>query len=226
MFPYSRIEITRISNQDCFRIRTEKTTVIVDPGFLGSLEDQHFTAEVLTKADLILVSHAHFDHLNPQLLELLVHKETIICGPKSCLGKTSLPLTVVKAGETHRLLDVEVKVVEAYNTPEGHSHPKNHHPGDSVGYVFRINGKTFYFAGDTDLIDEMKDLGPIDVAMLPIGGTYVMDAGEAVEAAKRIKPNLVLAMHQMTSDPTIFKALIHSVNIPMVFLKPGESITL
>jgi len=226
MIPYSRIEITRLSSQDCFRIRTEKTTIIVDPGFLGSFEDQHFTAGLLEKADLILISHHHFDHIQPELLTRLAHEKTVIVGTQACVEKTTLPMTVVKPEETHRFFDVEVKVVDAYNTPEGHSHPKNHHKGDCVGYVFRINGKNFYFAGDTDVIPEMTTLGPIDVAMLPIGGTYVMDAQEAVDAARMIKPNLVVAMHQMASDPLIFKALIHSVNIPMVFLKPGEQITL
>lgn len=226
MIPYSRIEVTRITNQDCFRIKTEKQTIIVDPGFLGNFEDQHFTAELLQKASLILISHHHFDHLQPQLLERLSDKKTLILATEKCKDQLTLPFTIVKPGDTISHGDIEIKVVDAYNTPQGRSHPKNHHKGECVGYVFRINGKNFYFAGDTDVIEEMKDLGPIDVAMLPIGGTYVMDAHEAVEAALLIKPQLVLAMHQMTSDPLVFKALVHSVNIPMVFLKPGEQLTI
>lgn len=226
MIPYSRIELTRITNQDCFRIKTEKQSIIVDPGFLGHFEDQHFTADLLQKATLILISHAHFDHLQPELLERLADKNTLILATQHCIDHTSLPMTIVKPGDSITHGDIQIRVVDAYNTPQGRSNPKNHHKGECVGYVFRINGKTFYFAGDTDVIEEMKDLGHVDVAMLPMGGTYVMDAHEALEASLLIKPQLVLAMHQMTTDPLVFKALSHAVNIPMVFLKPGEQLTL
>ena len=223
MIPYSRIEVTRISNQDCFRVKTDTATVITDPGFIGVFDDQHFPVSSLQKASLILISHHHFDHLQPELLKALSDQNTVICATEKCVGMTDLPLTIVKPGDAYTFGDVKVKVVDAYNTPEGRSNPKNHHQGECVGYVFWINGKRFYFAGDTDVIPQMKDLGPIDVAMLPIGGTYVMDAQEAVEAAKLIKPFLVLAMHQMKSDPLIFKKLITAENIPMVYLNPGEN---
>lgn len=226
MIPYSRIEITRLTNQDCFRIKTDKQIIIVDPGFIGNSDDQHLPPELLQKASIILISHHHFDHLQPELLKQLADEKTVICATEKCIGLTDLPLTIVKPQDTLSVGDVEIRVVDAYNTPQGHSNPKNHHQGECVGYVFRINGKTFYFAGDTDVIPQMKTLGPIDVAMLPIGGTYVMDAQEAVDAARLIKPNLVLAMHQMKSDPLDFKALITSVNIPMVYLNPTESFTL
>jgi L-ascorbate metabolism protein UlaG (beta-lactamase superfamily) len=224
MIPYSRITITRITNQDCFRIKTDQHTVIVDPGYIG--EDPHLDPQLLQKASLILISHHHFDHLQPDLLKQLADDKTMICATQKCVGLTDLPLTIVKPGESLNCGEITIKVIDAYNTPQGHSHPKNHHQGECVGYVFRINGKNFYFAGDTDVIPQMKTLGPIDVAMLPIGGTYVMDAQEAVDAARLIKPNLVLAMHQMNSDPLDFKKRITSVNIPMVYLNPGESFTL
>jgi len=226
MIPYSRITVTRITNQDCFRIKTDKQTIIVDPGFIGDVKDQNLSPELVQKASLILISHHHFDHLQPELLKMLCDEKTVVCATQKCVGLTDLPLTVIKPGDSFKFEDVEVKVVDAYNTPEGRSHPKNHHQGECVGYVFRINGKNFYFAGDTDVIPQMKTLGPIDVAMLPIGGTYVMDAQEAVDAARLIKPNLVLAMHQMKSDPMEFKKRITAVNIPMVYLNPGESFTL
>ena len=222
MIPYSRITVTRLTNQDCFRIQTDKQTIIVDPGFIGDYQDQHLTPDLLRKADLILISHHHFDHLQPDLLKQLSDQNTVICATQKCVGLTELPLKVVQPGENLVIGDTEISVVDAYNTPQGHSNPKNHHQGECVGYVFKINGKRFYFAGDTDVIPQMKSLGPIDVAMLPIGGTYVMDAQEAVEAARLIKPNLVLAMHQMKSDPMDFKKLITAVNIPMLYLKPGE----
>ena len=76
---------------------------------------------------------------------------------------------------------MKIKVVDAYNTPQGSSTRKLHKKGNCVGYVITIEGKTIYHAGDTDFIPEMKELGKIDVALLPIGGKFTMDIEEAVK---------------------------------------------
>lgn len=226
MIPLERIQITRLANQDCFRIRTKDKVIVLDPGFLGCFDEQAFTIDSFDKADVIMISHHHFDHLQPELLDRLVGENTVILAPQLCVGMTDKNIRVVHPGEVVKLDGLEIHVVDAYNTPQGKSKPKKHHKGEGVGYVFRFTEKTFYFAGDTDVIDEMAHLGPIDVAMLPISGIYVMDAGEALEAAKIIKPNLVLLMHQMKTDPYIAKQLLASANTPSIILKPNETLTL
>lgn len=100
--------------------------------------------------------------------------------------------------------------MNAYNTQEGHSTRKVHHKGDFVGYLINLKGKSLYFAGDTDLIPEMKDLGKVDIAFLPIGGTFVMDIEEAVAAVCVIDPNITFPMHQSNENLQIFKSAVKS----------------
>jgi L-ascorbate metabolism protein UlaG (beta-lactamase superfamily) len=117
--------------------------------------------------------------------------------------------------------------VDAYNTQQGSSTRKVHHKGNGVGYVLSIGGKRIYHAGDTDLIPEMKTLGGVDLAMLPIGGTFTMDTKEAVEAALVIKPNAVIPMHCKKADPLDFKFRIEArSDIKVVNLSAGEAYSL
>jgi len=80
-----------------------------------------------------------------------------------------------------------------------------HHKGEGVGYLLTVNGKTIYHAGDTDFIPEMRGLGDVDVALLPIGGTFTMDIEEAIEAVVAIKPKIVIPMHYLKANPQEFK---------------------
>lgn len=102
-------------------------------------------------------------------------------------------------GDSIDVAELKITVVHAYNTEEGRSTRKPHRKGEFNGYLIQADGITIYFAGDTDVIDEMKDFGTVDLAFLPIGGTYVMDAGEAVEAAQLIKPQILISMHEATT---------------------------
>ena len=86
-----------------------------------------------------------------------------------------------------------------------------------------MKGKTIYHAGDTDFIPEMKELSDVDVALLPIGGTFTMDIQEAVEAAIAIKPKIVIPMHNFKADPKEFKDKVEArSDIKVVPLKIGE----
>jgi len=144
-------------------------------------------------ADLVLVTHGHRDHLSPEDLGRICGQDTIIVCPQGCeeqLSDLGCKVRTVKPGTTTEVLGYAIEVVYSYNTNK-----PNHPRGDQhVGYVIEVGGRRIYHAGDTDLIPEMADIR-CDVALLPIGGTYTMDAEEGLEAIARIRPKVVVPMH-------------------------------
>jgi len=178
------VEITWLKH-DAFLLKGEGVVVAIDPYELRSVPE---------KADLVLVTHDHFDHCDPNSVRLVAKPDAVIVAPQNAASKLGKNVRVVKAGDVLTEKGVTVKVVPAYNVrPERQRfHPKNY---GGVGYLITLAGKTVYHPGDTDLIPEMDNLGQVDIALLPVSGTYVMDAQEAAEAVKRIKPTHVIPMH-------------------------------
>lgn len=142
----------------------------------------------LPPADIVLVTHSHFDHFSQNDIKRILGDSTVIVAPSDC--KMSVNVRNVKPGDTIEIGGVKIEAVPAYNIG------KRFHPKESgwVGYVVEMDGVRVYHAGDTDLIPEMKSINA-DVALLPIGGTYTMNVSEAIEAAKTIKPKLAIPMH-------------------------------
>lgn len=142
----------------------------------------------------------------------------------SCRSKIKANnITFIKSGDSLNIGGIRILAVDAYNTQEGRSTRKVHHRGDFVGYLININNKSMYFAGDTDLIPEMRGLGDVDIAFLPIGGTFVMDIEEATKAVCLINPKVVFPMHQSNKDPEIFKSEVSSKSdSKVIILKVGE----
>jgi L-ascorbate metabolism protein UlaG (beta-lactamase superfamily) len=127
-------------------------------------------------------------------LRVLASERTTIVGPKAVMKKVAgLPggKLEVTAGQRYELGSITVEVIPAYNVL------KSFHPIDAggVGYVLTIGGVRIYHAGDTDHISEMSKLKEIDVALLPVSGIYVMDAKEASDSVKAIKPRIAIPMH-------------------------------
>lgn len=141
-------------------------------------------------ADVILVTHDHYDHLSPPDIEKLARKDTAIVAPQSCAAKLGRTITVVEPGSRVTVNGVNVEAVAAYN-PKKQFHPKQ---AGYVGYVFTVDGVRYYHAGDTDGIPEMKDIHA-DVAFIPIGGTYTMTAEEAAAAVATMHVRVVVPMH-------------------------------
>ncbi len=155
----------------------------------------------LEPADLIFITHAHSDHLSLEDLTKILKDDTVLIAPPDCLAKIDLP---AQAGVKNTKLEVfpnkefEIKGFKFWTFP-AYNLNKPYHPKENnwVGYFFNIDGKKIYHSGDTDFIPEMRDLKKwnIDVAMLPIGGTYTMNVDEAIEAANEISAKTTIPMH-------------------------------
>lgn len=164
-------------------------TVMLDP----------FKAKGMYKADILLISHEHYDHLSPDDIRRFTNSETTIVAPKICEGPLrpfSQEKKFVDPGSKIDVKGVRIEAVPAYNlnkyrAPGVFFHPK---ADGKVGYVVTIDGVRFYHAGDSDATPEMKSLD-VDVAFLPVSGTYVMTAEEAAEAAKAMKVKVAVPMH-------------------------------
>jgi len=141
-------------------------------------------------ADLILVSHEHFDHCSPEDIDKIQGPETIIVTEKDSAKKLTGDIRVMKPGDALDLGDVKIEAVPSYNTD------KDFHPRKKgwLGFIVETEGVRVYHAGDADFIPEMKDM-EVDIAFLPVSGTYVMTAEQAVQAALAVRPKLAIPMH-------------------------------
>lgn len=213
------IKITRLSKASWFKLEIDNKIIHIDPGYTGYFKNQNIPVEELDdKADLILISHFHKDHLQPEAIEKIFKDGTTIVAPQSCKGRIEHDWIPVSPGDSKNYDGIKIVVVNAYNTEQGHSTRKVHHRGVFVGYLLYVGDMSLYFAGDTDLIPEMRGLGQVDVAFLPIGGTFVMDIEEAVEAVCIINPKVVLPMHQSKMNPEVFKKAVSAKSVTRVII--------
>jgi L-ascorbate metabolism protein UlaG (beta-lactamase superfamily) len=149
----------------------------------------------LPPADLVLVTHEHADHCSPEDVSKVSGPNTVVVCNHGSASKLPGARTI-RPGESLAAAGVEVEAVRAYNVNKFRSPGVPFHPkeADHVGYIVTIDGVRIYHSGDTDHIPEMAGY-ECDVALLPVSGTYVMTAEEAVEAARSIQPELVVPMH-------------------------------
>jgi L-ascorbate metabolism protein UlaG (beta-lactamase superfamily) len=208
------LEFSRIAH-DTFRIQGSKV-IYTDP----------FKVTKADEADIVLISHEHFDHLSLEDLQKVTSARTTIVASVSC--KDGLKRVKVKEtkflepGGKLSVGKVEIEAVPAYNVNKFRGPGQVFHPKEDkkLGYVFEMDGTRVYFAGDTDFIPEMKSI-TCDIALLPVSGTYVMTVQEAVEAAEAIKPKIVVPMHYAAivgteGDALKFKSLVKNCQVEIL----------
>ncbi|MGW8222459.1 MAG: MBL fold metallo-hydrolase [Syntrophobacteria bacterium] len=143
-----------------------------------------------TLADIIFISHEHFDHCSPADVAKIQKEDTVIVTDVASAGKLKGDVKTMKAGDRFTVKGVEVEAVPAYNVNK-QFHPKE---AGMLGFIVNLGGVRVYHAGDTDFIPEMNDI-ETDIALLPVSGTYVMTADEAIQAALAINPKVAIPMH-------------------------------
>jgi len=174
---------------DGFKIKNAKT-VYIDPYLIKGGEE----------ADVILITHEHFDHFSPGGIKRIASPKTTIVttsAVKSQLsGTKAKEVRAAKPGQKILIDDISVETVPSYNVNKFRSpgEPFHSKKEEMLGFIITMNGVKIYHAGDTDVIPEMEHL-KVDIACLPVSGTYVMTAEEAAEASKRIKPKIAIPMH-------------------------------
>ena len=142
------------------------------------------------KADLILISHSHHDHLSPADISKIRKEDTIIVAAGDVAAQLSGDVRALKPGDKITIHGVTVEAVPAYNIGKPY-HPKDNH---WIGFILTVEGKTIYYGGDTDFIPEMKAI-KADIWILPVGGTYTMTAKEAAEEVNMIGPEVAIPIH-------------------------------
>jgi L-ascorbate metabolism protein UlaG (beta-lactamase superfamily) len=213
------LDFKRIAH-DTFRIAGSKV-IYTDP----------FKVTQRDEADIVLISHEHFDHLNAEDIEKVISPSTTILASPLC--KEGLQKIKVKEMRfldpggrftvgTPKTGEVVVEAVPAYNLNKFREPGKAFHPkGEKrLGFLIKMDGTTVYHAGDTDFIPEMKSIR-CDIALLPVSGTYVMTAEEAAEAAAALKPRIAVPMHYgaivgSDADAEKFKSLVKDCQVEIL----------
>lgn len=176
-----------VFTQNSIRITDRDRQIYIDP--FQMREEPH-------DADYILITHDHYDHFSPEDIKKVAGSNTMLIVPEKMQNKANEAadfvrrIITVKPGVYHEIDGLEIETVPAYNILKPF-HPKN---AEWVGYILRVDGKRIYIAGDTDATKEAKAV-KCDIALIPIGGTYTMDAKKAAELVNTLRPSVAIPVH-------------------------------
>ncbi len=165
----------------------------------------------IPKADIILVTHEHFDHYDTVALRQLTSEKTQLVMNKRCVEIYGDGSAMANGDKLQLADDITLDAVPAYNTTEGHLqfHPK----GRDNGYILTIDGLRIYIAGDTEDIPEMAEIKDIDIAFLPCNQPYTMTPDQLVRAAKIIKPKVLFPYHYGETNVTGIPAQLPGIDV-------------
>lgn len=156
------------------------------------IDPWQLTGDIGTLADIVMVTHAHQDHFSRDDIAKITGPSTTILAPADVAAQLTGNVRPVKPGDTLDIGGVKITAVPAYNNVPGRTgHPKER---NWVGYVVEFGGRSYYHGGDTDNVPELASL-KVDVALVPIGGTFTMDANEAATLVKTMRPRVAVPMH-------------------------------
>ncbi|MCI9439309.1 MAG: MBL fold metallo-hydrolase [Lachnospiraceae bacterium] len=176
-----------VFTQNSIRITDRDRRIYIDP--FQMREEPH-------DADYILITHDHYDHFSPEDIEKVAGSSTILIVPEKMQGKADAVanlvcrIVTVKPGVYREIDGLEMETVSAYNRLKPF-HPKN---AEWVGYILRVDGRRIYIAGDTDATKEAKAV-KCDIALVPVGGIYTMDAKTAAVLVNTIRPSVAIPVH-------------------------------
>ena len=177
-----------------------QSSIRITAGGLEIYIDPYHIPEGQPKADVILISHDHGDHMSPVDIARVRTDDTVVFANRTASAKLDGDVRVLHPGDSTSFGALTIRAIPAYTVtkrrPSGEAtHPKEH---DHLGLILTIDDLTYYAAGDTDVIPEMESVGPVDYAFLPVSGTYVMSAEEAAHAARIVQPSVAVPVHYGT----------------------------
>jgi L-ascorbate metabolism protein UlaG (beta-lactamase superfamily) len=184
--PMKMIENITWLGQSTVRIKAAGKTIYIDPYQISKREP----------ADIILVTHAHADHLSLKDIAKLATGETVFVAPRDCASKIQTTrktdVCILKPGEDTQIGDIRIEATYAYNVVKTKFHPRKN---NWVGYILTVDGVRIYHAGDTERIPEMTSMS-CDIAMLPLGQTYTMNSvADAAAAAVDVNAKIAIPIH-------------------------------
>ena len=208
------IDNIEVFTQNSIRIKDSGAVIYIDPFQMR---------EEPKDGDYILITHDHYDHFSPEDIAKVSKKETVLVVPEkmekqaqeaaALVGK----IITVKPEMEYQIDELKLETVPAYNSMKPF-HPKS---AGWVGYILHIGGKRIYAAGDTDATKEAKQV-KCDIALVPIGGTYTMDAKKAAELVNTIRPETAIPTHYGTivgkpEDADVFAANVEkSIKVEVI----------
>ena len=204
------VDNIEVNTQNSIRIESRVGMIYVDPLETGN--DAH-------DADYILITHDHYDHFSPEDIEKVAKSDSILIVPEKMQGKAQEVagavgrIETVKPGVYREMNGLELETVPAYNILKAF-HPKS---AGWVGDILRIDGQRIYIAGDTDATKEAKEV-KCDIALVPIGGTYTMDAKKAAELVNTLRPNVAIPVHygSIVGKPSDGDVFVENVKDPII----------